>query len=114
MCIRDSLTGTLIEVAFALPDLIQPWQNPYFSTQQRVAQNIVTGAGVAAQIGVGAYVGASIGGPVGFVAGVGAGVGLGVFWDYAFKPSVSWIAVNIVGTNDPYNEIRQLKPLGGN
>jgi hypothetical protein len=60
------------------------------------------------------YVGASIGGPIGFAVGVGVGVGLGVFWEYAIKPTVSWIAVNIAGTNDPYNEIRRLEPLGGN
>jgi hypothetical protein len=110
----ELLTGTIIEVAFALPELVQPWQNPYFSTRQRLTQNFVTGAGTLAQIGVGAYVGASIGGPIGFVVGVGVGVGLGVFWDYAIKPTVSWFAVAVLNQPDPYQGIRNLLPLGTN
>jgi hypothetical protein len=110
----ELLTGTIIEVAFAFPELLQPWQNPYFSTRQRLAQNIVTGAGTLAQIGVGAYVGASIGGPIGFVVGVGVGVGLGVFWEYVIKPGGSWFAVAVLNQPDPYQGIRNLLPLGTN
>ncbi|MFZ1396770.1 MAG: hypothetical protein WAS33_07730 [Candidatus Promineifilaceae bacterium] len=109
----ELFTGTIIEVAFGIPELIEPWQNPYFSPGQRFAQNVVTTAGIAAQAGVGAYVGTLVGGPVGFVAGVGVGVGLGAAWEYVVKPGVSWIATSI-GANDPYQEIRHLQPLGGN
>ena len=59
------------------------------------------------------YVGASIGGPIGFAVGVGVGVGLGAFWEYAFKPSVSWVFISL-GRDDPYQAIRHLQPLGGN
>ncbi len=105
-------TGAIVEIAFAIPELAAPWQDPYLSQSQRVGQNFVTVTGVAAQIGVGAYVGTTFGGPVGFVVGVGTGVVIGGFWDYAVKPTVSWVVVNFAGTTDPYNRIRHLQPLG--
>jgi hypothetical protein len=51
--------------------------------------------------------------PIGFVVSIGVGVGLGVFWEYAIKPTVSWVYV-ASGFNDPYLEIRHLQSLGGN
>ena len=44
--------------------------------------------------------------------GVVVGVGVNYAWDNLVKPGVSWIYVNVVRTNDPFIDIRNLAPIG--
>lgn len=116
----------MVELAFSVSELHEPWANPYFDTGQRLTQNAVTVAGALTSAAVGA--GTAIGvealwaavfvadPPAGVVIGVGIGVGVGVnyAWDYVVKPGVSWVFVNVFQRPDPYSEIRNLRPLGAN
>ena len=118
--------GLLIELAFAIPELGEPWTNPYFSTGQRLTQNAVTGAGIitSSVVGAGVAVGVkaiwigvfAVDPPAGVVLGVGiaAGVAVNATWEYVVKPTVSWFFVNVFQRPDPYSEIRNLRPLGAN
>ncbi len=65
-------------------------------------------------IGIGAWVGitAGLGGPVTFVVVTASGVAVFVAWEGLIKPGVSWVFPK-VGLRDPYQEYRNLKPLGG-
>ena len=116
----EFLSGWAIELAFAVPELAEPWQNAYFNTEQRAVQNLVTVGGTLASFGAGTWVGSALagaelgvwGGPVTFVAGIATGVAVFALWEYAFKPTVSW-AAPIIGLHDPYEENRNLQPLGG-
>jgi len=114
----EFLAGFGINLLLAGPDLAAPWQNPYFSRGQRLAQNAVTVSGAAASAGAAVWVGnlavaSGIGGPGTFVLVTGTGVVVWVGWEYVVKPTVSWIAV-ASGLPDPYTEYRSLKPLGAN
>jgi uncharacterized repeat protein (TIGR01451 family) len=114
----EFLSGSAIELVFAYPDLIEPWNNPYFNNSQRIVQNSITVFSGVTSAGVGAYVTglpavSSLGGPVAFVVGVGTGVVVYIGFEYAVKPFVSW-ALPQLGFPDPYQENRNLKPLGGN
>ncbi len=111
------LAGSVAELALSLPDFVEPWRNPYFNNTQRVAQKFVTFGGALAGTGVGIWVGnaaamASLGGPVTFVAVTASGVVVFVAWEGLIKPGVSWVFPK-VGLRDPYQEYRNLKPLGG-
>ena len=52
--------------------------------------------------------------PVGVLIGAGVMVGVGVnyAWEQVIEPGISWIFVNVVRTNDPYIDIRNLAPIG--
>ena len=116
----EFLSGWGMELVFAVPELVDPWQNPYFNTEQRVVQSLVTVGGTLASAGAGTWVGFALsgaelgvwGGPVTFVVGTATGVAVFVFWEYAFKPTVSWVAVSLFERPDPYQEYRNLRPLG--
>jgi hypothetical protein len=106
-----------LNLALAIPDLVAPWQDPYFNTEQRVVQNLVTTGGVLAGTGIGIWVGnaalaAGLGGPVTFVIVTGSGIIVFVTWEGLVKPTVSWVATTL-GRRDPYQKYRNLKPLGG-
>ena len=115
----DFFSGWGIELVFAIPELIAPLRNPYFNTEQRVVQTIVTGGGTLASAGAGTWVGFALagaelgvlGGPVIFVASTATGVAVFALWEYAVKPTVSWAFIT-VGRPDPYQEYRNLRPLG--
>ena len=105
--------GTAINIALSSPELVAPWQNPYFSNEQRLIQNGITllGAGTSALAGV--IVGGTVTGFVPTVIVVTtAGVIVYSTWEYGIKPAVSWIAPK-VGLRDPYRVYRELAPLGG-
>jgi hypothetical protein len=106
-------TGLVVELVFALPELVGPWDNPYFTPEQRLVQNVVTVGGIFTSAGAGAVVGAAIGGPLGFVVGVGVGVGVSAIMDYWIKPGVSLILTSR-GFTDPYQQQRRLAILSGN
>ena len=95
--------GTAINIALSYPELVAPWQNPYLNTGQRVVQNTVTASGAA-----------GLGGPVTFVLVTGTGVIVYVTWENVVKPGISWFAVNVLQAPDPYQGIRNLKPVGRN
>jgi hypothetical protein len=109
-----------LNLALAIPEMAAPWQNPYFNTEQRVVQNIVTVGGAGAAAGVATWIsfalaGAELGawgGPVTFVVGTAGGVVVFVVWEGVVKPTVSWVATTLE-RRDPYQEYRYLKPLGG-
>ena len=101
----------------AAPDLVAPWQNPYFNNEQRIAQNFVTFGGVLAGTATGVWVtdaaiAAGLGGPVTFVVVTVSGVAVFVAWEGIIKPRVSWVFPK-VGLRDPYQEYHNLKELGG-
>ncbi len=108
--------GFGINLILSVPDLIAPWQNPYFNDGQRAVQNLVTVGGAAASAGAGVWVGSLAaasgwGGPVTFVLVTGTGVIVYAAWEHAIRPAVSWIFTSSGGI-DPYQEIRKLKPIG--
>jgi hypothetical protein len=110
-------TGLAINVALSFPDLAAPWQDPYLNKQQRWVQNAVTvggaGASAAAAIGVSKVAAAAgLGGPVTFALVTSTGIAVWVVWEYAAKPTVSWIATSL-GRPDPYQGHRNLQPIGG-
>lgn len=53
--------------------------------------------------------------PVGVAIAVGIGVGVAWNWvgDYGVERGISWIYVSLGGT-DPFQQIRNLRPLGSN
>jgi RHS repeat-associated protein len=113
----EFLSNWAIELVFAAPELIEPWQDPYFTTEQRLTQNAVTVGGTLVSAGVGTWVtgwliAAGASNPVIFVAGVGTGVIVFVVWEYGVKPAVSQVAV-WTGSRDPYQRYYNLRPLGG-
>jgi hypothetical protein len=114
----EFVSGSVAELAVAVPEVFGIWNNPYFNNYQKGIQTSVTVAGAVTSAGVGAYITtipavASLGGPVVFVIGVGTGVIVYAGFEYLIKPGVSFIATEVVGTRDPYKEYRDLRPLGG-
>jgi RHS repeat-associated protein len=112
----EFLSNWAIELVFAAPELIEPWQDPYFTTEQQLTQNAVTVGGTLVSAGAGTLVtgwlvAAGAGGPVIFVAGVATGVIVFVGWEYGAKPVVSWMFVT-AGRQDPYERHYNLQPLG--
>jgi YD repeat-containing protein len=113
----EATPGLLLDLALAGPELLAPWQNPYFNTEQRFVQNVATLGGVAAGTGVGAWVGsaattAGLGGPATFAVVTVSGVVVFATWEGIIKPAVSWTFTSF-GRPDPYQEYRNLKPLVG-
>ena len=107
----------LLNLVLAAPDLVAPWQDPYFNTEQRIVQNIATIGGAGASAGVAMWVGsaavtAGLGGPITFVLVTGSGIVVFVVWEGIVKPTVSW-AAPVIGLRDPYEKYRNLQPLGG-
>lgn len=102
-----------LNLALSYFDLREPWQDPYFSTGQRVAQNVVTVGGVAVGTLISIKVGAAtspFGGPVSFIAVTSTGIVVTIVWN-AIAPSVVSSIANAIGAPDPYNRQRQLQPL---
>jgi hypothetical protein len=103
----------VLNMALAIPEMAAPWQNPYFNTEQRVTQNVIsTGSvlvGTILAIKVGAAT-APLGGPVSFVIVTGTGVVFVVAWNAVIPPVVSGIAKSF-GLTDPYHRERRLQPL---
>lgn len=109
--------GTAINISLSYPELVAPWQSPYFNTGQRLVQNAVTISGAAVSAGAGLWVSglattAGLGGPVTVILVTGTGVIVYVTWENIVKPGVSWFAVNVLQAPDPYQGIRNLKPVG--
>ena len=112
-------TGTAINIALSSPELVAPWENPYFSNEQRVIQNAVTVGNAIASAGASVWVSsiattAGLGGPVLFSLVMGTGIIVYITVEYGAKPVISWITVNLFERVDPYQINRNLKPLGGN
>lgn len=106
-----------LNLALAVPDLISPWQNPYYNLEQRLVQTGVTLGGVGAATGAGLWVSgvattAALGGPATFVLVTATGIVIFITWEGVVKPAVSW-TFPIIGLHDPYQEYRNLRPLGG-
>jgi hypothetical protein len=103
----------VLNMALAIPEMAAPWQDPYFTTGQRVTQNAVTAAGVLAGTYLAIKVGAAtlpLGGPVSFVIVTGTGIVFVVAWNAIVPPVVSEI-YEAFGRPDPYHRQRQLQPL---
>jgi hypothetical protein len=109
----ELLAAGIVELAFAYPDLAEPWSNPYLSNEQRWVQNSVTGVSAFTSVGMSAWLIAAT--EASFIPGIGIGLGVGMgvygMFEYGLKPFVSFVFTT-AGRSDPYQDYRNLKPVG--
>jgi hypothetical protein len=103
----DFSFGFAVDLALAIPELAEPWGDPYLAPWQKGFQTGERFLGVA--IGSAAtFVTVLSGG--GLVAVVVVGTGVSVLWNALVPPTVSAI-FQYLGQPDPYQRNRRLQPL---
>lgn len=109
----EFLAANAVELALALPQVNDIWNDPYYSPgQKQIQTGVVLGSSVATA-GLSTYAAWALGASAWGSFGIGLAVGGGVYLvtEWLVKPGISWVTVNIFETRDPFVVYRNLKPL---
>jgi hypothetical protein len=103
----DFSIGFTVDLALAMPELAEPWGDPYLTPWQKGVQTLERTSGVAVGSAV-TFLVATSGGSLLVI--VAAGTGVAILWDAIVPPIVS-AGAQYLGQPDPYQRNRRLQPL---